>query len=109
MYAVIETGGKQYTVKPGQPIKVEKLDKAVGEWVEFPVLLSSLGIDSLKVGSPYVADMKVKAQVVSHGRDKKIKIIKFRRRKHHYKQQGHRQYYTALNIIDIVEDHAHGS
>lgn len=102
MYAVISTGGKQYKVAPGELIKLEKLSAEVGETVEFPVLLLAGDAVDLKVGTPYLADAKVKASVVEHGRHDKIKIIKFRRRKHHRKQMGHRQHYTAVKITDIL-------
>ncbi|MCF6767765.1 50S ribosomal protein L21 [Thiotrichales bacterium 19S11-10] len=101
MYAVIQTGGKQYKVAEGAMLKVEKIEKGIGETVEFDqVLMLSTG-DELKVGSPHVKGAKVVAEVIEQARDKKVKIIKFRRRKHHMKQQGHRQYYTALKIKSI--------
>lgn len=102
MYAVISTGGKQYKVAPGELIKLEKLSAEVGETVEFPVLLLAGEAADLKVGTPYLADSTVKASVVEHGRHDKIKIIKFRRRKHHRKQMGHRQHYTAVKITEIL-------
>lgn len=102
MYAVISTGGKQYKVAQGELIKLEKLSAEVGEIVEFPVLLiaANKGAD-LQVGTPYLS-AKVKASVVEHGRHDKIKIIKFRRRKHSRKQMGHRQHYTAVKITEIL-------
>lgn len=102
MYAVISAGGKQYKVALGELIKLEKIDSEVGETVEFPVLLLSTPEAGLKVGSPYVAEAKVKGSIVEHGRHDKVKIIKFRRRKHHCKQMGHRQYYTAVKITEIL-------
>lgn len=101
MYAVISTGGKQYKVAEGQVIKLEKLPAEVGEIVEFPVLLLTKEAD-VRVGTPFLADAKVKASIVEHGRSDKITIIKFRRRKHHRKQMGHRQYYTAVKITEIL-------
>ncbi|MFZ0219307.1 MAG: 50S ribosomal protein L21 [Candidatus Aquirickettsiella sp.] len=101
MYAVISTGGKQYKVAEGEIIKLEKLAAEVGEIVEFPVLLLANKTD-VKVGSPFVVESKVKASIVEHGRGDKIKIIKFRRRKHHRKQMGHRQHYTAVKITEIL-------
>ncbi|MES2998837.1 MAG: 50S ribosomal protein L21 [Pseudomonadota bacterium] len=102
MYAVISTGGKQYKVAQGELIKLEKLSAEMGEIVEFPVLLLANGETDLKIGAPYLTDTKVKASVVEHGRHDKIRIIKFRRRKHHRKQMGHRQYYTAVKITEIL-------
>jgi large subunit ribosomal protein L21 len=101
MYAVISTGGKQYKVAEGEVIKLEKLSAEAGEIVEFPVLLLANKAD-LKVGTPFLAESKVKASIVEHGRDDKITVIKFRRRKHHRKQMGHRQHYTAVKITEIL-------
>ena len=104
MYAIIKTGGKQYKVKEGSTLQVEKIQVAEGSTIDFSeVLLVSDG-NTVKVGTPSVADSKVTATVQSHGRGKKIKIIKFKRRKHHRKQMGHRQAYTELKITDIVPD-----
>lgn len=101
MYAVISTGGKQYKVAKDEVIKLEKLTAEVNSIVEFPVLLLANETD-VKVGAPLLTDSKVKARVVEHGRGDKITIIKFRRRKHHRKQMGHRQYYTAVQITEIL-------
>ena len=102
MYAVIQTGGKQYRVAPGEKLKVEKLDKAPGDSVEFgEVLLAGEG-ESVEVGSPLVSDAVVKATVVKHGRGKKLIIYKFKRRKGYHKKQGHRQDYTLVQIDEIT-------
>lgn len=101
MYAVIETGGKQYKVAEGDVIKVEKLD-VDGESVEFDkVLLISDGTDKVVMGTPFIDGGKVSAKVTSQGRHRKVEIIKFRRRKHSMKRQGHRQHYTELEITGI--------
>ncbi len=100
MYAVIATGGKQYRVIEGQTLKVEKLPIDVGGSVEFEVLMVADG-DSVKIGAPYVQGGKVVATVKSHGRGEKVRIIKFRRRKHFQKTQGHRQHFTELQITGI--------
>lgn len=101
MDAIFLTGGQQHRVAEGQTVKVEKLELETGSTVEFDqVLLVSDG-DKIKVGAPYVDGAKVTATVVTHGRGKKIKIIKFRRRKHSRTQQGHRQWYTELKITGI--------
>ena len=98
MFAVIVTGGKQYRVQEGQTLKVEKLIAEAGANVDFDrVLLVSNG-DDIKVGAPVVDGAKVSAEVVSHGRGDKVKIIKFRRRKHSMKRQGHRQWFTEDKI-----------
>ena len=101
MYAVVQTGGKQYRVSEGDTIKVEKLGAEEGASVELDkVLLVSDG-DNVKVGAPYVDGGKVTATVKSHGRGKKVMIVKFKRRKHHLKRQGHRQWYTELQVTGI--------
>jgi large subunit ribosomal protein L21 len=101
MYAVIATGGKQYRVAEGDVIRVEKLSAEAGSSVDFDkVLLVGEG-DSVKVGAPYVDGGKVSATVKAHGRGKKVEIVKFRRRKHHRKQMGHRQDYTEIQITGI--------
>ena len=102
MYAVIQTGGKQYRVSEGFKLKVEKLDVAEGDSIELDKVLMVANGDDVKIGTPYVDGGKVTATVTSHGRGKKVKIIKFRRRKHHMKRQGHRQSYTELEITTIA-------
>lgn len=101
MYAIIKTGGKQYRVIEGQKLRVEKLEAEVGTQVELPQVLMIANSDGIKVGAPFLANSSVTATVASHGREKKIQIIKFRRRKHHMKHMGHRQYYTELQITGI--------
>jgi len=101
MYAVIVTGGKQYRVSEGDSVKVELLPAAEGSTVELnKVLMVGEGAD-VKIGAPYIQGGKVTATVKSHGRGEKIRIIKFRRRKHHRKHMGHRQHYTELQITGI--------
>jgi large subunit ribosomal protein L21 len=101
MYAVIFSGGKQYRVKEGDTLKLETLAQDVGATVDFDKVLMIGEGDSAKVGRPYLEKGKVSATVVSHGRHDKIRIIKFRRRKHHMKWQGHRQNYTEVTITKI--------
>ena len=101
MYAVIKSGGKQYKVAAGDKLRVERLESAEGDTVELESVLMIADGEALKVGTPYVKGGKVSAVVKSHGRGKKIEIIKFRRRKHHRKQMGHRQNYTELEITGI--------
>ncbi|MCM2973693.1 MULTISPECIES: 50S ribosomal protein L21 [Larsenimonas] len=100
MYAIIKSGGKQYRVQEGQRIKLEKLEIATGENVDFDQVLM-VGGDDVKIGAPLVEGAKVTAEVVSHGRGKKVGILKFRRRKHSMKRQGHRQWYTEVKITGI--------
>lgn len=102
MYAVIKTGGKQYRVQEGQVIRVETLKAEAGETVNFAEVLMVANGDDIKIGAPVVDGAKVTGTVVEHGRGKKIEIIKFKRRKHHMKRQGHRQNYTAVRIESIA-------
>lgn len=101
MYAVIKTGGKQYRVSPGDTLRVESLAAAEGDSVEFDEVLMVGNGDEVTIGTPTVSDAKVSGKVLSHGRAKKVKIIKFRRRKHHMKRMGHRQNYTELEIVSV--------
>ncbi|ANG64720.1 50S ribosomal protein L21 [Marinobacterium aestuarii] len=101
MYAVIVSGGKQYRVQEGQTVRLEKLPAELGSNVEFDrVLLVGAG-DDIKIGAPVVDGAKVTAEVVEHGRGKKVTILKFKRRKHHMKRQGHRQSFTEVKITGI--------
>ena len=101
MYAVIKTGGKQYRVTEGQYFHVEKLDAEEGASINFnEVLLVGEG-ENIQVGSPTIEGAVVTAKVLVQERGKKVKIIKFRRRKHHRKQMGHRQYLTKVEIVSI--------
>jgi len=101
MYAVILSGGKQYRVKEGDTLKLETLGAEVGQTVHFDkVLLVGEGQD-VKVGKPYLSGSTVAATVMSEGRHDKIRIVKFRRRKHHLKWMGHRQNYTEVKITQI--------
>ena len=101
MYAVFSTGGKQYRASTGDIIKVEKLDVEKGAVVELDNVLMVGEGEDVKIGTPYLAGGKVTARVVEQSRGEKIKIIKFKRRKQYMKRQGHRQYFTALEITSI--------
>jgi large subunit ribosomal protein L21 len=101
MYAVIKTGGKQYRVSEGSVLRVEKLDGAAGDKIEFDsVLLVGEGED-VKVGTPFVEGGKVEATVQSQGRSRKVDVIKFKRRKNYKRTQGHRQAYTEIRVTGI--------
>ena len=102
MYAVILTGGKQYRVIEGQTIKLEKLVADEGAEFNFEQVLMIANGDDIQVGKPYLTGSKVVASIVGHGRRDKIRIVKFRRRKHHKKSMGHRQYYTEVKITQIL-------
>ncbi len=101
MYAVITSGSKQYRVTEGDTLKLEKLPAEVGSTVDFDQVLMIANGDDIKLGKPYLKGCKVVASVISQGRHKKIHIIKFKRRKHHQKQMGHRQYFTEVKIDKI--------
>jgi large subunit ribosomal protein L21 len=101
MYAVIKTGGKQYRVAPGQVLHVEKINAAEGDAVQLDEVLMIADGDDIRVGAPNIEGGRVEARVRSQGRRRKVEIMKFRRRKHHQKQMGHRQAYTELEITGI--------
>lgn len=101
MYAIIQSGGKQYKVAEGDVVSLEKLPGEVGEKVEFDRVLMVANGEDISVGKPFIDGAKVSAELAEHGRGKKVKIIKFRRRKHSMKQQGHRQYFTKVKITGI--------
>jgi large subunit ribosomal protein L21 len=101
MFAVINTGGKQYRVSEGTVVRVEKLDAEAGATIEFEqVLLVGEGA-SVAVGAPYVAGAKVTATVQSHGKTDKVPVVKFRRRKHYLRMKNHRQQYTEIKVTGI--------
>jgi large subunit ribosomal protein L21 len=101
MYAVIYSGGKQYRVQEGDILKLESLPEEVGSTVSFNQVLMVGEGKEVKIGQPYVKDCKVSATVLSQGRHDKIHIVKFGRRKHREKWQGHRQNYTEVKITQI--------
>ena len=100
MYAVIESGGKQHRVSEGESLRLEKIDAATGETIEFDRVLM-IGGGDVKLGTPFLGGARVTAEVVDHGRNDKVRIVKFNRRKHHRKQAGHRQWYTEVRITGI--------
>ncbi|HWU71524.1 MAG TPA: 50S ribosomal protein L21 [Pseudoxanthomonas sp.] len=100
MYAVLVTGGKQYRVAQGETLRVEKLEAEAGNSITFDNILLLGDGDGITVGDA-LKGASVTAKVVGHGRADKVRIIKFRRRKHHMKQQGHRQHYTEIEITGI--------
>ena len=102
MYAVIATGGKQYRVAQGETLRVEKLDLAAGAKVEFSDVLLIADGETIQVGAPHVAGAKVTAEVVDQGRGEKLRIYKYKRRKGYRRKTGHRQPFTALQILAIT-------
>jgi large subunit ribosomal protein L21 len=104
MYAIIRTGGKQFRAEPGKTIKVPSLTAEVGEAVTFDDVLVASTDDGVQVGVPTVAGAAVKGEVVEHGKDKKIIVFKWKRRKNYRRKQGHRQKFTAVRIDEIQVD-----
>ncbi|STZ09046.1 50S ribosomal protein L21 [Moraxella caprae] len=101
MYAVIKSGGKQHRVSIGETLKVELLKAEVGATLNIEEVLMVVNGSDVKIGQPVVVGASVVAEVVSHGRGKKVRIVKHKRRKHYHKEQGHRQWYTELKINAI--------
>ena len=103
MYAVIQTGGKQYRVTPGELVKVEKLPGNKGDQVTFEkVLLTSDG-ETVNIGNPFLQDIKVQGRIARQGRDRKILVFKYKRRKDYRKKIGHRQSFTLVKVDDIAK------
>lgn len=100
MYAIIRTGGKQYSVEEGKLITIEKIDKVVGEEVVFEDVLLVAG-DEMKIGQPTVAGAKVVAKVLEQGKGKKIRIFKYKAKSNYRRRQGHRQPFTKVQIEKI--------
>ncbi|MBQ1684291.1 MAG: 50S ribosomal protein L21 [Clostridia bacterium] len=100
MYAIIVTGGKQYKVEVGSEIMVEKLDNEVGANVNFDVLMMAEG-DNVQIGKPVLEGVCAKAEVLEHGKGKKVVVFKYKPKKDYRKKQGHRQPYTKVRILSI--------
>ncbi|HDD53197.1 MAG: 50S ribosomal protein L21 [Aquificota bacterium] len=101
MFAIVETGGKQYRVAPGDVIQVEKLPVEEGAQVELEKVLFLAQDDGVKVGAPYLEGARVKARVLRHGKGRKIIVMKFKKRKNYRRKRGHRQLFTELKITEI--------
>ncbi len=101
MYAVIKTGGKQHKVAIGEKLKVELISAEIGSKVTLSEVLMVANGENVVIGTPVVAGATVEATVVAQGRHKKVRIFKMRRRKHYQKRQGHRQYFTEIQIDAI--------
>jgi len=102
MYAVIQTGGKQYRVSAGEKLKIERIAGEVGQEITLDRVLLVADGEALKMGAPLVAGARVKAKVLKHGRGEKVRIFKLNRRKHYRRSQGHRQGYTEIEILGIA-------
>ncbi|ADL12111.1 50S ribosomal protein L21 [Acetohalobium arabaticum] len=101
MYAIIETGGKQYKVEEGQIVEIEKLNTEEDEAVEFETIKAVSSEDGLQVGQPNLEDAKVTGKVVEHGKGDKIIVFKYKPKNNYRKKMGHRQPYTKVMIEDI--------
>jgi large subunit ribosomal protein L21 len=102
MYAVIQSGGKQYTVRPGETLAVEKLDGEVGSSIELTDILMIADGDSVTIGTPTVAGARVVADIVEHGKGKKVVVFKYKPKIRYRKRTGHRQQFTRLTVKEIV-------
>jgi len=103
MYAIIETGGKQYAVAPGDKVRVEKLEGEPGHEVTLDNVLLLAKDEQVTVGTPTVAGTKVTGTILSQGRGRKVLVFKMRRRKNYRRKQGHRQAFTEIQVTDIVQ------
>ena len=101
MLAVIKTGGKQYLVKPGDKIKVEKLDKEEGKEIIFSEVLLCDKNKKIEIGTPFVKDAKVEAKVIRHGKGEKLIIFKYKPKKRYKRKIGHRQQFTEVEILAV--------
>ncbi len=101
MYAIIETGGKQYKVSKGDLLEIELLDAEKEDEVEFDKVLACAGNGEFQVGQPYLEDVKVKGRILEHGKGDKVIIFKYKPKKNYRKKQGHRQPYTLVQIEEI--------
>jgi large subunit ribosomal protein L21 len=102
MYAVIENGGKQYRVQPGDTLLVEKLPGSTGDAVEFDRVLLVSSDDTVAIGRPIVDGARVTGEIIEHGLGEKLTVFKFKRRKNYRKRNGHRQAYTAVAIKTVT-------
>ncbi|MBN2442084.1 MAG: 50S ribosomal protein L21 [Spirochaetales bacterium] len=102
MYALIDIRGKQYKAEKGIELKIDRIPQEAGEKVEFNSVLLVGGGDDVKIGAPYVDGVSVQATVKDHGRDKKVVVVRYKKRKGYKKTRGHRQPYSVVKIEDIV-------
>ena len=102
MYALIDLNGKQYKAEKGAQLKIDRIPQQTGEKIELQSVLLVSGSDEVKVGTPYIDGVSVKASVTDHGKDKKVVVFKYKKRKGYKKKYGHRQPYSIIKIEDIT-------
>ncbi len=102
MYAIVKTGGKQYRVEPGDVVRLESLEAPVGSTVTLGEVLLLGGDGGVRVGSPRVESASVEGTVVEQGRGAKIRVFKYKKRKHYRRTKGHRQAFTAVRIDKVL-------
>ncbi|TVR33157.1 MAG: 50S ribosomal protein L21 [Spirochaetaceae bacterium] len=102
MYAMVEIAGKQYKAEPGSVLKVDRLAQDAGASLEFDSVLMLRDTETVKVGTPYVKGARVTAVVEEHGKDKKIIVFKYKRRKNYKRKRGHRQQYSVIRVGEIL-------
>ncbi|MBX4180796.1 50S ribosomal protein L21 [Sodalis sp. CWE] len=101
MYAIFQSSGKQFLASRGQIVRLEKLNTEKGKFIEFKNVMMITDGEKIQIGTPFLCSAKVIGEIINHGRLDKIRIIKFRRRKHYRKSQGHRQWFTDVKINNI--------
>ncbi len=102
MYALVEIRGKQYKAEAGATLKVDKVEQAAGETVEFASVMLVHDDQGTRIGQPYLPGVKVKAVVQEHGRDRKIRVFKYKKRKNYRRTRGHRQHFTLIKVQEIA-------
>jgi large subunit ribosomal protein L21 len=103
MYALVEIKGKQYKAEKGATLNVDKIKKEKGDKVEFKSVLLVSDKNDVKIGAPYVKGVKIQAQIEDHGKNKKIIVYKYKRRKDYHRKKGHRTQFTTIRITDIID------
>jgi large subunit ribosomal protein L21 len=107
MYAIVETGGKQYRVAEGDVVRIEKREGEPGEEILLDkILLVGSDEEGVRVGTPFLEDVRVRAEIMAQRRGRKVLVFKFKRRKDHRRKQGHRQSYTGIRIKAIEQGQA---
>lgn len=102
MYALVDIKGKQYKAEKGTTLRVDRLENEKGDALEFDTVLMIGGVEDVKVGTPYLEGVKVKATLEDQVKDKKVIVYKYKRRKGYHKKQGHRQRYSVIKVEDIL-------